>query len=306
VRVYKELARIAGAMVDSVESGKRRVPVSDSLYSVGLGTLELSLYEQLHLFNVLYANDLIERPADHPSLFIDNIVLNGDTVAMNDTIKRFHPFADLSNVRPTYLGLHKRLVATDGLDAYDIPAPPDSAGLEQKESFDRSALPLLGPASNIAKSGTTDDVIKPFNATLKSGRKTNYGLWNAIIRIDLSKLGQDGQEPDVRDITVSCIGECNEKYTGPRDGKTLHKFLTKNLLSKAGIQCPNGFYTRYEAYLKRVTPKDSMECGAVSSAAQQKTGTIFEKIISIFRKKGESETGIPKIDTGGPVTKGQD
>ena len=238
---------------------------------------------------------------------IDNIVLNRDTIAMNDTIKRYHPFSDPENLRPTYLGLHKRLVTNDGLDAYDIPAPPDSAGLEQKESFDKSAMPLLGPASNIAKSGTTDDVIKPFNATLKSGKKTNYGLWNAIIRIDLSRLGGASREPDIRDITVSCIGECNEKYTGVRDGKTLHKFLTKNLLLKAGVQCPNGFFTRYEAYLKRVTPKDSMDCGQTAAAGQKATtGNILEKFISIFKKKSDTLPEIPKIDTGGPVTKGQD
>ncbi|MBD3315282.1 MAG: hypothetical protein GF344_05810, partial [Chitinivibrionales bacterium] len=44
VRVYKELARIVGVDIDSVTAYGRRVPMSDSLYSVGLGTLELTLY----------------------------------------------------------------------------------------------------------------------------------------------------------------------------------------------------------------------------------------------------------------------
>ena len=307
VRVYKELARIVGVDVDSSFSGAKRVPVSDSLYSVALGTLELTLYEQMHLFNVLYNNDLIERPADHPSLILDNIVLNGDTVVMNDTIKRYHPFADLNNLRPTYLGLHKRLVTNDGLDAYDIPAAADTAGLEQKDAFDRTTLPLEGPVSYLAKSGTTDDVITPFNAGRKSGSKTNYGVWNAVLRVDLSRLAPGKNEPDVRDITVACIGECNEKYTGVRDGKTLHKFLTKDLMLRAGVQSPNGFFTRYEAYIKRVTPKDSMECGGTTPVDQKaKPQNPFEQFFSIFKKKPDTTKANPKVDTGGPVSKNQD
>lgn len=307
VRVYKELARIVGVDVDSTFSGAKRVPVSDSLYSVALGTLELTLYEQMHLFNVLYNNDLIERPADHPSLILDNIVLNGDTVVMNDTIKRCHPFADLNNLRPTYLGLHKRLVVNDGLDAYDIPVAADTAGLEQKDAFDRATLPLEGPATYLAKSGTTDDVIKPFDMAAKSGKKTNYGMWNAVLRVDLSRLAPGKNEPDVRDITVACIGECNEKYTGVRDGKTLHKFLTKDLMLRAGVQSPNGFFTRYEAYLKRTTPKDSMECGKAVTAEKQKPQNPFEQFLSIFKKKPDTtKAAVPKVDTGGPVSKNQD
>jgi hypothetical protein len=59
-------------------------------------------------------------------------------------------------------------------------------------------------------------------------------------------------------------------------------------------------------YLKRVTPKDSMIGGGEAAVAQQKSGNVFEKFISIFKKKGESEKEAPKVDTGGPVTRGQD
>jgi hypothetical protein len=319
VRVYKELARIVGARVDSTESGGKYRPVSDSLYSVALGTLELTLYEQMHLFNVLYDNDLIERPADHQSLVLDEIVLNGDTVAVGDTIKRFHPFADLANLRPTYLGLHKRLVGSDGLDAYDIGAAPDSdasksskegtEGVKEGDAFDPNVLPLAGPASNIAKSGTTDDVIKPFNATLKSGKKTNYGVWNAVIRLDLSRLGDSraGAEPEIRDVTIACIGECNEKYTGVRDGKTLHKFLTKGLLLKAGVTAgPNGFFTRYESYIKRVTPKDMMDCSNGTVASGQEKHNPFEKFLSIFKKKADTTVAAPPVQGAADVSKDQD
>jgi len=310
VRVYKELARVVGAAVDTTESGNRRVPISDSLYSVALGTLELTLYEQMHLFNVLYDNDLVERPADHQSLVLDNIVLNGDTVALNDTIKRCHPFADLSNLRPTYLGLHKRLVESDGLEAYDVPSGVDSAGAvaeARADTFDASVLPLPGPASFIAKSGTTDDVIKPFNATLKSGRKTNYGVWNAVIRIDLSRLGEGSGQPDIRDVTVACIGECNEKYTGTRDGKTLHKFLTKGLMLRAGVTTQSGYFSRYESYLKRVTPKDMMDCGSTAAVAGQvKSGNPFQKFLSIFKKKPDTTTVTPPAQGTADVSKNQD
>jgi hypothetical protein len=267
----------------------------------------------MHLFNVLYDNDLIERPADHQSLVVDDIVLNGDTVALADTVKRYHPFADLANLRPTYLGMHKRLVGSDALDAYDIDGPADSTGLKEDAAFDPAVLPLAGPASNFAKSGTTDDVIKPFNETLKSRKKTNYGVWNAVIRVDLSRLGDAragaaGAEPEVRDVTVACIGECNEKYTGVRDGKTLHKFLTKGLLLRAGVTNPNGFYTRYESYLRRVTPKDMMDCSNGTIAGNTEKRNPFEKFLSIFKKKSDTTAVAPpsQIQGAADVSKNQD
>ncbi|MCX7725486.1 MAG: transglycosylase domain-containing protein, partial [Chitinispirillaceae bacterium] len=93
VRVIKELARIVGVNIDSITSVGSRIPLSDSMYSVALGALEMTLYEQLHLFNVLYNNDIIEKPAEHPSLVIESIILNGDTVPIGDTIRRYHPFS---------------------------------------------------------------------------------------------------------------------------------------------------------------------------------------------------------------------
>jgi hypothetical protein len=307
VRVYKELARIVGASVDSSTWGVKRAAISDSLYSVALGTLELTLCEQMHLFNVLYNNDLIERPASHPSLVLDNIVLNGDTVVMNDTIKRYHPFADVNNIRPTYLGMHKRLVTNDGLDAFDIYASADTAGLEQKDVFDKGTLSLEGPVSNIAKSGTTDDVLRPFDALTKKGKKTNYALWNAVLRVDLSKLAPGDTVSDIRDITVACLGEGSEKNTGVRDGKTLHKYLTKALMLRAGEKCPNGFFTRYEAYLKRSTPKDSMDCSATSAAnLAEKSENPFVQFFSLFKKKPDTTNAVPKVESGGPVSKNQD
>jgi membrane peptidoglycan carboxypeptidase len=289
VRAYKELAEIVGVNVDSLEPGKGRGAVSDSLYSVALGTLELSLYEQMHLFNVLYDNELIERPAEHPSLAVENILLNGDTVRMSDVITRYHPFASVNNLRPTYLGLHKRLVsgAADGLDAYDVCAGVDSGASSLSTSFSDEVLTLEGPVSNFAKSGTTDDVIYSYNSDGRGVNKTNFGVWNAVVRTDLSKLSNENRAPDVRDITVACIGECNERRTGPRDGKTLHKFITNALLKTAGVPCPNGFFKRYEAYIKRVTPDDIKNCSdSVSLGRSGKSeGNIFTSILSIFKKK---------------------
>lgn len=288
VRVYKEMARIVGAAVDSVEIGGGRFStISDSMYSAALGTLELTLYEQMHLFNVLHDNDLIENPADHPSLVIENILLNGDTVQMADTIKRYHPFASCASLRPTYLGMHKRLAGPlDGLGMYDIPAAGDSAKAEANDAEDDNLMPVSG-ASNYAKSGTTDDVIQFYEAGSRAAKKTNYGLWNATIRIDLSKLSGD-QTPDIRDITISCIGECIERYTGPRDGKTLHKFVSTNLLKKAGAPCANGFYGQYESYIKRITPDNVKNCqDNISEGGPKEKGIagFFSSILSIFKKK---------------------
>ena len=288
VRVYKEMARIVGAAVDSVEIGGGRFSlISDSMYSVALGTLELSLYEQMHLFNVLHENDLIENPAGHPSLVIENILLNGDTVQMGDTIKRFHPFASGASLRPTYLGMHKRLTGPiDGLGMYDIAVAGDSGKAGPTDSVEDNLMPASG-ASNYAKSGTTDDVIQFYEAGSRAAKKTNYGLWNATIRIDLSKLS-GVKTPDIRDVTISCIGECIERFTGPRDGKTLHKFISTNLLKKAGVPCANGFYGQYESYIKRITPDNVKNCQDNISEGGPKTKGIagfFSSIFSIFKKK---------------------
>jgi hypothetical protein len=264
------------------------------MYSVALGTLELTLYQQLHLFNVLYNNDLVERPADHPSLVIDKILLNGDSVQINDTVRRYHPFADVNNLRPTYLGMHKRLAGkADGLGQYDIAVGGDSAKADAPPaSFREDVLPLSQPPSNYAKSGTTDDVIEMADGA-KGVKKTNYGLWNATIRIDLSKLPGHAGPQDVRDITIACIGECNEHYTGPRDGKTLHKFVSSGLLRQAGIPAPGGYYSQYEAYLRRCTPEYMKNCQDSASAITREkakdtgTGGIFSGIRTLFRKKGK-------------------
>ncbi len=256
VRVYKELCRIAGVPVDYVASGDKKRPISDSLYSIALGTLEMSLYEQMHIFNILYNNDLVENPADHPSLAIESIELNGRPVALNDTIRRYHPFADINNIRPTLLGLHKRLIGSsrEGLTDYDVPYQADlSDPVYSKADYDMDAFYIDEPLSNFGKSGTSDDILRPFNVDASSKKKTNYCLWNAVIKVDLSSIAGGGSS-EVRDITVACVGEGNQQYTGSRDGKSLHKFLTAGLLRTAGVKAPGGYYSQYETYIKRVTP----------------------------------------------------
>lgn len=271
VRVFKEMSRIVGVDIDSTISYGKRVPLSDSMYSVALGSLEMNLYEQMHLFNTLYNNDLIENPADHPSLVIDDIILNGSKVAINDTVRRFHPFSDINNLRPTYLGLHKRLISNraDGLRDYDIAYNRNPADYVSEDSlFSPDAFSIDGPLSNFAKSGTTDDVIRPFNVDVTSKKRTCYGLWNAVIRVNLSSFA-NLQEPEVRDIAIACIGECNYKYTGAADGKTLHKFLSAGLLKKAGIKSPDGFFSAYEQYIRSTTPL-SENCGMPVSVPLEK------------------------------------
>jgi hypothetical protein len=273
VRVYKELARTVGVDLDSITASGKRIGTSDSLYSVALGTLELSLYEQMHMYNMLYNNDLIVRPADHPSLVLRSAVVNGDTLAIADTVKRVHPFLEVNNLRPTWLGMHKRLTSYrgDGLAAYDIPFAVDSATTADTADgkFHSEAFTLNDPPSNFAKSGTTDDVIKPFNHPGRTAARTNYGLWNAVIRLNLAAFASDtGRE--IKDITVACVGECNQKYTGARDGKTLHRYLTAKLLKVAGIKSPNGFFANYEKYLRKVTPAGE-NCGEKEAAPAKQT-----------------------------------
>jgi hypothetical protein len=265
VRVFKELCRVTGMPVDSMMQGSRRVAVSDSMFSVALGTMEMSLYEQMHLFNVLYNNDLIETPSERNSLVIGSIELNGMPVALNDTLRRYHPFADINNIRPTLLGLHKRLTGNkwEGLGDYDVAFEADESDPAYASNrFDADAFFLDDPLSNIAKSGTSDDILRPFNVDATSTKRTNYCLWNAVLRVDMAKIpgAKRGAEPEIRDITISCIGEGNQQYTGPRDGKSQHKFLTTGLLKTAGVKAPNGYFSQYENYLRRVTPATE-NCG---------------------------------------------
>jgi hypothetical protein len=252
--------------------GSKKVAVSDSLYSVALGTLEMSLYEQMHLFNVLYNNYLIENPAERNSLAIESIELNGVQVPLNDTLRRYQPFTDINAIRPTLLGLHNRLAgnAWEGLKDYDVAYQADySDPAYESIRFDPDAFYLDDPVSNFAKSGTSDDIIRPFNVDASSKKRTNYCMWNAVIRVDMSKIpgAAKGAAPEFRDITIASIGEGNQQFTGPRDGKSLHRFLTTGLLKTAGVKAQNGYFTQYENYLRRVPP-DMANCGIQTVQAE--------------------------------------
>ena len=69
-------------------------------YSIALGTLEISLYEQMHLFNALYNNALVVYPAGHPSLFVKSVQLAGNEVLFTDSIQTRTLFSDLRNDHP--------------------------------------------------------------------------------------------------------------------------------------------------------------------------------------------------------------
>lgn len=294
VRMYKEIAALVGAPVDTMTAYGRKMAVSDSMYSISLGTLELTLLEQVHLFNCLYNNNVIEDPANRLTLVLKDIKMNGTTLPLADldTIKRYHPFSDWNNIRPSLLGLHKRLLSNkwDGLSGYDIAYDnPDEDPKDTTESkrrrmrFDPYKMYLEEPLSNYAKSGTTDDVLRPFNADVTSKARTNYGIWNAVVRVDMDKLrdvNKDDTTSDIRDLTIACIGECNRKYTGARDGKSLHKFISAELLKKAGLKIENsGYFKQYEDYLIAATPRSMQDCnGAIEEEEDSTKVTLIDRI----------------------------
>ena len=140
---------------------------------------------------------------------------------------------------------------------------------------------LDAPPSNFAKSGTTDDVIKPFDVPQNSLQRTDYGMWNAVLRINLAALGGDDTGHEITDVTIASIGECNFKYTGERDGKSLHKYLTAGLLKKAGVRSPGGFYKHYEAYLRKVTPAGE-NCGK-----DEAVGTSIPAAAPVIEGRGD-------------------
>jgi len=239
VRVYKEIARIVGANVDNF---------SDLTYSAALGTLELTLLEQIHLYNMFENNEIIQNPKEHPSLFIDEILMNGEVLKTRDfdTIVRVRPFSDLSKIAPSALGMHNRLCGLyDNLSTFDI-----LGNHFVSQNGDTLWEAASGTFSNIAKSGTSDDILRPFDAKSHL-EKTNYCLWNAILRVNMNKFGSIGA---INDITVACVGEGSKKYTGAADGKSLHKHITTGLLRKGGVAVTqDGFYKNYENYLRTNT-----------------------------------------------------
>ncbi len=251
---------IAGVVSGDVYSPFDSNTAQSQIYSVALGTLELSLFEQMHLFNVLYDNKLPVNPSEHPGLFIKNVWLGGQPVAFSDTLEYVNLLSSLESLRPVALALHKRLVSSpaDRLGWYDV-------------CLDTESLPSDGlRLSNFAKSGTSDDVIRPFNVDVTSASRTNYGLWHGVLRVKLTRddlvgmVGEDSridstaktqirfdQVPyeQVFDITIASVGEGNAEYTGSRDGKSLHGYLTRELLHQFGIPCTSGFFSGYEDVL---------------------------------------------------------
>lgn len=261
IRLFAELARFAGARADSIVEDGQTIPLPQDFYSIALGTLELSLYEQMHLFNILYRNELIENPATASGLVVKSIWVSGQQIEFDTTVNRAAVFEDFNRIRPVHLALHKRLLSdpSDGLAKYDFPCDSPRVAKGRFES--------AGVLSNFAKSGTTDPILRPYDADLTSPARTNYGIWNAVLRLNLT----DADVPDslwglsaartvkipseTLDVTVACIGECNRKNTGSPEGKVLHKFLTNGLLQEFGLPSSGpGFYRVYEQHLKESTP----------------------------------------------------
>jgi len=253
--LYTALAGLCtgSAISDSVKK------LCSNRYSIALGTLELSLYEQLHLFNILYDGKLVVNPSEHAGLFVKKVELAGNEISPDDSLPLRIIFDDMKKLHPVHLGLHKRLVNATFPALYNL----DICNSEKTDKH----------VSNFAKSGTTDDVIKPFYAANTDKSRTNYGLWNAVLRLNLKKedlmeaiksdslfkglkitLSNQIPEQEIVDVTLACIGECNKLYTGTRDGKTLHSYVSTSLLKRFGASpCSSGFFQTYERQIKEET-----------------------------------------------------
>jgi hypothetical protein len=242
-QLYSRIAGIVGAKSDTIATANGRIPFPADYYAVALGTLEMSLYQQMHFFNVLYNNEIIVNPEERTSLVIRSVSVSGIALEMHDKVEKKNLFSSIDNIRPVQLALHQRLVsnAADGLSKYDIAL--DS-------TFTDSGTPLE-PLSNFAKSGTSDDIIRPYNKDNLTGARTNYCLWNAVLRLNLpASQIENIAENETIDITLSCVGEGNEKNTGSRDGKSLHKYLSTELLRRYGTTTDSGYYGFYKKFLE--------------------------------------------------------
>ncbi|MDG5814058.1 transglycosylase domain-containing protein [Chitinispirillales bacterium ANBcel5] len=255
--IYKA---IAGIIADPSAVKSSNTP--SDLYSVALGTLELSLFEQMYLFNALHNNKLVLQPANNPGLVLKQITLAGRDIQINDTLRHVELLGDPESLKPVQLALHKRLTSSpqDNLGSYDICL---------EDSFRE------GVVSNFAKSGTTDHIIRPFNADVNDASRTNYGLWNAVLRLRLTRedlirsVEKDKwvdtisdpekiPEEELLDVTLTGIAEGNLHYTGARDGKGLHGYLSRNLLHDFGISCTEGFYSDYESQITNQVSRDEI------------------------------------------------
>ncbi len=254
-RIYSEMAARVHGNIKGRHEGRQII--SDDNYSYALGTLELSTLEQAHLFNGFYNNSIITKPASHPSLVLKEVKLAGNSFPINDTITTFAPFRDINKITPVKLALFKRLTSNgaDRMNRFDL------CTSDSRREIDAVRYPLV----NYAKSGTTDDIIRPYNSDPALNERTNYGLWHGTFRVklpgrDLSPFLEKGEkipEDLIRDITVASVGECNRANTGAPDGKSLHKFLTVKLMNQYGeTGCTPGYYSRYEANLIAETPDE--------------------------------------------------
>ncbi|KMQ52526.1 Multimodular transpeptidase-transglycosylase [Chitinispirillum alkaliphilum] len=288
---------IAGVVSEPVAAKYNTGRSPSQTYSVALGTLELSLFEQLHLFNVLYDNRIPVNPSRHPKLFIKDIMLAGKPFHFEDTLEYVNLFSSMESIKPVALALHKRLVSSprDRLGNFDICDQVDMYGNQG------------GLLSNFAKSGTTDNIIRPFNVDNTSGATTNYGLWHAVLRLnltrdDLVRMVKDDENIDsamkkqisfdrvpaeeITDITIASVGECNYEYTGSRDGKSLHGYLTRELLHTFGIPCTDGFYADYENKLINSRSRDEL-----FSYQQEETDlSFFSRTFIRLRTIGSEES----------------
>ena len=251
-RIWSEIVSYVYGGIDGKDN---RDYISNDNYSYALGTLELSTLEQAYLFNSFYQGTLINKPATHPSLAILSVVLGNDTIEIKDSVKSVQLFNNIDNIRPVKLALFKRFTSNpaDNFTRFDL-------CYSEKR---RKLIPNTSPLVNFAKSGTTDDIIRPFNWDMTNNVKTNYGIWDGIFRVNLPEKELNNLDPNhshfnnTVDITVISVGECNRKYTGLPYGKVLHAPITNTIMNTYGQRgCYPGFYTKYEEEIIADTPRD--------------------------------------------------
>ena len=206
----------------------------------------------------MYNNQIIRKPAMHPSLVLKKVLFSSKVFSIEDTITRVTPFEDINRIEPVKLALFKRFTS----NGYDKMTRFSPCAIEGKRG---GFTPAEYPLANYAKSGTTDDVLRPYNSDPALKESTAYGIWDGTFSLKLkgkelkAYLPQGTPLPKDEDIviTLASVGETNRKNTGTPDGKSLHKYLSIALMRHYGkVGCGgDGYYQKLEQEIIEDTPR---------------------------------------------------
>ncbi len=265
VQIIRELVRMVGGSADTLRNGIKPVPIDDGRYSSVTSDMELTLLEQMHLFNILYRGELIENPRNTLSLFLESITLQGTTFNIGTMYpsESYELFADRKSLRPVQLGLFETFNNTSSTSYSQLSACPDSVNLWAR---------LFNP-TNFCSIGSSDPHVPYSYDRLAPSNSIRWGIQNSIVSINASRISGDSI-PDPMNLTIGAVGEWRKGMvpSAGKNGVEQHRFLSTRLVQQYGqksIQKKDSlnqsaiaqdlcFFDRYRQYIDSLWIKDSL------------------------------------------------